>query len=324
MNIDVKDSRNWRFEINQVMKFIGIAILSFTFFIQIHLVQGQDNATPTSVVDDSPIVFDYDIIINPNEIVIIFEGSEPIDLSEFGFEFKIDNERHREYLKDYIADFGSGILLSPPTCIRLYYDEPESPPNRCPDFDYDIDISNDENEFFWYDIVTDEFNTFLILHDTTQLAYCPARQNCGGTYDSGLTTPSIHNGDVDIILDRGSDNLVLQIEDAGVISLDGFGLALATDAADIHFLQDYATFSSLRFDEIITPICFRLLVEDEQSVLPENCDSSNTLTHIVQRSDVFWYSRGNRTTLRWYERTGIRDWCTQGQIQCLIPWLSSP
>ncbi len=96
--------------------------------------------------------------------------------------------------------------------------------------------------------------------------------------------------EVFVYVDR--DTLTLHVPSSGVISLDGIGFQVqVNDAARTVELADYPAFG-LPFDQLPTPICFRLRSSGSRTPLPQACSGAITLTQDLAAADVFWYDAG--------------------------------
>ncbi len=93
--------------------------------------------------------------------------------------------------------------------------------------------------------------------------------------------------EVFVYVDR--DTLTLYVPASGVISLEGIGFQVqVNDTARTVDLADYPAFG-LPFDQLPTPICFRLRSSGSRTPLPQACSSAITLTQDLAAADVFWY-----------------------------------
>ncbi len=93
--------------------------------------------------------------------------------------------------------------------------------------------------------------------------------------------------EVFVYVDR--DTLTLHVPASGIISLEGIGFQVqVNNAARTADLADYPAFG-LPFDQLPTPICFRLRSSGSRTPLPQACSGAITLTQDLAAADVFWY-----------------------------------
>lgn len=93
--------------------------------------------------------------------------------------------------------------------------------------------------------------------------------------------------DVHVYVDR--ETLTLHVPSSGIISLEGISFqVLMNDNQRTFELADYPAFG-LPFDQLPTPICFRIRLSGSRIPLPQACSGALTLTQDLAAADVFWY-----------------------------------
>jgi formylglycine-generating enzyme required for sulfatase activity len=91
---------------------------------------------------------------------------------------------------------------------------------------------------------------------------------------------------VNITIYRDNDTLTLFVPEQGSVSLAGFAFRVDGEP---YLLEDFPAFRGIPFDNVPTPICFRLARAGSSSPLPLECPPSLTLVQALSDGDVFWY-----------------------------------
>ncbi len=125
---------------------------------------------------------------------------------------------------------------------------------------------------------------------------------------------------VELTIFRDADNLIIFVEKQGNVSLEGLRLSEASLPAPLE-LASLPAFESLFFDNIPTPICFRLQRNGTSTPLVLQCTGSvPTLTQNLIGSNVFWYDNSDNTdrTFLVLSDEVTMGICPAGQDQCHI------
>lgn len=92
----------------------------------------------------------------------------------------------------------------------------------------------------------------------------------------------------------------------------------------IYYLADYAGFASLRFDNVATPICFRLIADGSDDTLPLDCPPAQTFIHRLASADVFWYDfvAQSKITVLLLQGSNSIDTCPSGTPRCSLIYIT--
>lgn len=86
-----------------------------------------------------------------------------------------------------------------------------------------------------------------------------------------------------------NENLTVYIPSSGLVSLRGFGFQVQVSGQTrLYVLEDYASFG-IPFDQLPTPLCFRLRNIGTRIPLAQACNGVTTLTQELAPADVFWF-----------------------------------
>jgi len=122
------------------------------------------------------------------------------------------------------------------------------------------------------------------------------------------------------------DSLTVYVPVEGPVSLEGVGFEVVIGEERVTtFLEQYASFRTLRFSTIPAPICFRIERDGSRRPLPQDCqDITRILTHRVADPDVFWYDENARQarTLLLVQLSAPLDFCPAGQTSCSFSFMS--
>lgn len=225
--------------------------------------------------------------IDENSLVLYLDEPDPVDLSELGFEYSINGVRSHLCLRDLsVFNFLLSTPMTSPVCLRLI-EAGTNPvlPQICDGLLIDQDMS--PADIFWHGRNP---RSFLVLNGNEQVDFC-------GTLASGICHISLGeplpmpSNRVTIHLAWGLDYLAVYVEDPGLFDLTDLRI---TDSAkeDGSLLQEETAFESLRFDEIIGPICFLYRLNDSTPTPPGECDDTRRIIEDVSESNIFWNAGG--------------------------------
>lgn len=113
---------------------------------------------------------------------------------------------------------------------------------------------------------------------------------------NALATPAPPGTTLTITLYRDTDSLTIYLP-ASSPSPSLQGLRLRVSQGVYYELDRFAAFAGLPFDNLPTPICFRLIRSGSASPLPLACPTQATFTQQVADSDVFWYDSARSSAL---------------------------
>ncbi len=86
-----------------------------------------------------------------------------------------------------------------------------------------------------------------------------------------------------------NENLTVYIPSSGLVSLRGFGFQVQVNGQTrLYVLEEYAAFG-IPFDQLPTPLCFRLHNSGGRIPLAQACNGIVTLTQELAPADVFWF-----------------------------------
>lgn len=101
-----------------------------------------------------------------------------------------------------------------------------------------------------------------------------------------------------------NENLTVYIPSNGLVSLRGFGFQVQVNGQTrLYVLEEYAAFG-IPFDQLSTPVCFRLHNSGGRIPLAQACNGITTLTQELAPADVFWFEtvwRVCRGRCCWYK-----------------------
>jgi sulfatase modifying factor 1 len=126
---------------------------------------------------------------------------------------------------------------------------------------------------------------------------------------------------VEVIILRDRDSLTLYISGNQPVSLRGMGFEVVfDDMRSRHVLRDFGAFSTLYFDKVPAPICFRLVRFGSQAPLPQVCQGVTVLTQQLSDADMFWYDLVSNQSLTVLLMSGSVNAgiCPAGQVECRL------
>ena len=129
---------------------------------------------------------------------------------------------------------------------------------------------------------------------------------------------------VTIVIFRDVDSLTIYVPENQQVSLEGlkFQVTSATGEVIERLLGQYLSFIGLPFENVPTPICLRLLRDQSNRVIPNDCPPDWTLNQRVSDADVFWYDRpsGQGRLVLIFREDSMQGLCPAGQSQCRISY----
>ncbi|MEO1162713.1 MAG: hypothetical protein AAFV98_02925 [Chloroflexota bacterium] len=283
-------------------------------FFMILLVATPTDGQENQEVSEDNSEFNFRIDIEPNQLVIIIEGDNAVDLSDLGFEAVMNGRSTLYMLSDFDDVYSAEI--DGPVCILLHDGNQGSLPTLCDAVFTDIyEVANDD--IFWVDS-TGSLRSFVITHGTNQTGYCLAGElTCNVSYREQL--PELESPEEPSInIEWDSNSLTVVVSGPYGISLEGFGIYVPNTDDGIQ-IDELLAFNSLRFDYLITPICFQLVIEDELSNFSDECPEGTRAIDIIPIRSRFWWDDNNKRLEIRFDGTVI-DSCNNGGFCSVDGW----
>ena len=117
-----------------------------------------------------------------------------------------------------------------------------------------------------------------------------------------------------------NENLTVYIPATGLVSLRGFGFQVQVNGeARLYLLEAYVAFG-IPFDQLPTPVCFRLRNSGTRIPRAQACNGITTLTQELAPADVFWFDTtvAISRTLLIVQNDVPFSICPSGVSECLM------
>ncbi|MBN1285814.1 MAG: hypothetical protein JXB47_10485 [Anaerolineae bacterium] len=137
-------------------------------------------------------------------------------------------------------------------------------------------------------------------------------------------TPNSLYVDLTLFMDEDSFTLFVPLSDTNV-SLEGLEFEVSAKS-QTKALSTYESLKGIHFDNLPTPVCFRLERYDSNRSLPTWCGTGQTLfTQSLAGADIFWYSQTQNqgyvvTVLQGETPVGQCQFNTAADKGCTIRW----
>jgi hypothetical protein len=97
---------------------------------------------------------------------------------------------------------------------------------------------------------------------------------------------------VELTIFRDEDSLTIYVPGNQPVPLLSLGFEVTIgEGRRLFLLQDYEAFDSLYFNNVPTPICFRLERQGSNKPVPQNCHEITLLIQPLTDADIFWYDQ---------------------------------
>ena len=108
---------------------------------------------------------------------------------------------------------------------------------------------------------------------------------------SATTVSAVSGDSITLTIFRDEDSFTLYVPDGDNVDLRGLAYRVTTNRGEQTYgLEGYASFLGMPYDNLLTPVCFRLIRSGARQPVPLECGSgTQLLTQELASGDVFWY-----------------------------------